>query len=103
NCPLPSHVYSFSLHDALPISELLDWLATELVEQHWSLKAMHRLIVTSATYRQSSTVSPGLVQRDPFNRLLGRGPRFRMEAEMLRDRKSTRLNSSHLGISYAVF
>jgi hypothetical protein len=65
--------------------ELLDWLATELVRQAWSLKAMHRLIVTSATYRQSSSVTPDLVERDPFNRLLARGPRFRMEAEMLRD------------------
>ena len=46
---------------------------------------MHRLIATSATYRQSSTVTPELGERDPFNRLLARGPRFRMEAEMLRD------------------
>lgn len=65
--------------------ELLDWLATEFIRQGWSLKAMHRLIATSATYRQSSTVSADLAERDPFNRLLARGPRFRMEAEMLRD------------------
>jgi hypothetical protein len=65
--------------------ELLDWLATELVQQGWSLKAMHRLIITSATYRQSSRVTPGLYQRDQFNRLLARGPRFRMAAEMVRD------------------
>ena len=65
--------------------ELLDWLATELVARKWSLKAMHRLIVTSATYRQVSTVTPILLERDPDNRLLSRGPRFRMEAEMLRD------------------
>jgi hypothetical protein len=65
--------------------ELLDWLATELVARGWSLKALHRLIVTSATYRQSSDVTPELLERDPFNRLLARGPRFRMEAEMLRD------------------
>jgi hypothetical protein len=65
--------------------ELLDWLATELVRQGWSLKAMHRLIVTSATYRQSSRVTPALYQRDQFNRLLARGPRFRMAAEMVRD------------------
>jgi hypothetical protein len=65
--------------------ELLDWLATELLCQRWSLKAMHRLIATSATYRQASEVAPELVERDPFNRLLARGPRFRMEGEMLRD------------------
>jgi mono/diheme cytochrome c family protein len=65
--------------------ELLDWLATELIRQRWSLKAMHRIIVTSATYRQASTVTPLLKERDPFNRLLARGPRFRIEAEMLRD------------------
>ena len=65
--------------------ELLDWLATEWVRQKWSLKAMHRILVTSATYRQSSAVSADLAVRDPFNRLLARGPRFRMEAEMLRD------------------
>jgi hypothetical protein len=65
--------------------EALDWLATELVRQNWSLKAMHRLIVTSATYRQSSRVTKDLAERDPYNRLLARGPRVRMEAEMLRD------------------
>jgi hypothetical protein len=65
--------------------ELLDWLATEFTRQGWSMKALHRLIVTSATYRQSSKVSPALLERDPYNRLLGRGPRFRMEAEMVRD------------------
>lgn len=64
---------------------LLDWLATELPRRGWSLKAMHRLIVTSATYRQVSRVTPALLERDPYNRLLARGPRFRMEAEMLRD------------------
>jgi mono/diheme cytochrome c family protein len=65
--------------------ELLDWLATEFVRQKWSMKAIHRLIVTSATYRQSSTVTPAMAERDPYNRLLQRGPRFRMEAEMIRD------------------
>jgi hypothetical protein len=65
--------------------ELLDWLATELVARKWSLKSLHRLIVTSATYRQSAAVAPALLERDPYNRLLARGPRFRMEAEMLRD------------------
>ena len=51
----------------------------------WSMKAIHRLIVTSATYCQDSTVSPALQERDPYNRLLARGPRFRVEAEMVRD------------------
>lgn len=65
--------------------ELLDWLATEFPRQKWSMKALHRLIVTSATYRQSSRVSPLLLERDPANRLLARGPRQRLDAEMLRD------------------
>src|SRR5204863_10204863 len=65
--------------------ELLDWLATEFVRQGWSTKALHRLIVTSATYRQRSDVTSELLARDPANRLLARGPRFRMEAEMIRD------------------
>jgi hypothetical protein len=65
--------------------DLLDWLATELTEKGWRMKALHRLIVTSATYRQSSAGAPALIERDPYNRLLARGPRFRMEAEMVRD------------------
>jgi hypothetical protein len=65
--------------------ELLDWLAVEFVKQGWSMKAMHRLIVTSATYQQSSSVSPELLARDPGNRLLARGPRLRLEAELIRD------------------
>ena len=65
--------------------ELLDWLAVELMDRNWSLKAMHRLIVTSATYRQSSHVTPELYERDPYNRLLARGPRFRVDAEIVRD------------------
>jgi hypothetical protein len=65
--------------------ELLDWLATELVRQNWSMKAMHRLIVTSATYRQSSRVTPELQHKDPSNVLLARGPRMRVEAETVRD------------------
>ena len=65
--------------------ELLDWLATELVAKRWDVKAMQRLIVSSATYRQSSSVTPELNQRDPYNRLLARGPRFRLEAEAIRD------------------
>ena len=65
--------------------ELLDWLATEFIAKGWSQKALLRLIVTSSTYRQSSVVTPQLAERDPDNRLLARGPRFRMEAEMVRD------------------
>jgi hypothetical protein len=65
--------------------ELLDWLATEFVRQGWDVKRMQRLIVTSAAYRQSSRVTPALLQRDPENRLLARGPRLRLPAEMIRD------------------
>ncbi|MDQ3650713.1 MAG: PSD1 and planctomycete cytochrome C domain-containing protein [Acidobacteriota bacterium] len=65
--------------------ELLDWLAVELMDKNWSLKSLHRLIVTSATYRQSSKVTPELYTRDPDNRLLARGPRLRVEAETVRD------------------
>ena len=65
--------------------ELLDWLATEFVRSGWDVKAMQKLIVTSQTYRQSSRATPELVQRDPANRLLARGPRVRLPAEMVRD------------------
>jgi hypothetical protein len=65
--------------------DLLDWLATEFVQSKWNVKAMQRLIVTSAVYRQESRVSPELEERDPENRLLARGPRFRLPAEMVRD------------------
>lgn len=65
--------------------ELLDWLATEFMQNGWSTKQILRTIVTSATYRQSSRVSRELFERDPYNRLFARGPRFRMEAELLRD------------------
>ena len=65
--------------------ELLDWLATELVREKWDMKRFLKLLVTSATYRQSSKVTPELAERDPDNRLLARGPRFRMSAEMVRD------------------
>lgn len=65
--------------------ELLDWLATEFPRRGWSLKAMHRLVVHSATYRQRSTATPEQLARDPRNDLLGRGPRFRVEAEVVRD------------------
>jgi hypothetical protein len=65
--------------------ELLDWLATEFVRTGWDMKALQKAIVMSATYRQTSKVSPEMLQRDPENRLLARGPRFRMPAEMVRD------------------
>jgi len=65
--------------------DLLDWLAVDFVKQGWSLKKLHRLIVTSAAYQQSSQIAPELLARDPDNRLLARGPRVRMEAEMIRD------------------
>jgi hypothetical protein len=64
--------------------ELLDWLATEF-RGKWDVKALHRLIVTSAAYRQSSRVAPALRERDPDNRLLARGPRFRLNSFALRD------------------
>jgi hypothetical protein len=65
--------------------ELLDWLATEFIRSGWDVKALQKLIVTSATYRQSSQAGPDLVERDPQNRLLARGPRFRLPAELVRD------------------
>jgi hypothetical protein len=71
--PAPSH------------PELLDWLAVTFMENKWSLKKLHRLIVTSSTYRQTSNVSPELLTLDPNNRLLARGARFRVDAELVRD------------------
>ncbi|HLK13463.1 MAG TPA: DUF1553 domain-containing protein, partial [Fimbriimonadaceae bacterium] len=65
--------------------ELLDWMAVDFMEKGWSVKQMLRLIVTSNTYRQASAETADLVERDPENRLLARGPRFRMSAEMIRD------------------
>jgi hypothetical protein len=65
--------------------ELLDWLATEFIRTGWDVRAMQRLIVTSSTYRQSSVVTPALLEKDPENRLLARGPRGRLPAEMIRD------------------
>jgi hypothetical protein len=86
-CEMPSH------------PELLDWLACEFMQpacddegergnskaKPWSLKHLHRLIVNSSTYRQSSHISPELYERDPYDRLLARGPRFRVEGEIVRD------------------
>jgi hypothetical protein len=65
--------------------ELLDWLATEFRLHGWSRKAMHRLIVTSATYRQSSTARPELLTQDPHNRLLARQASLRLSSEQVRD------------------
>ncbi len=65
--------------------ELLDWLACELMDSGWDIKAMHRLITSSRTYRQQSTLTPELIQKDPSNRLLARGPRMRVEGEIVRD------------------
>ncbi len=72
-CERPSH------------PELLDWLAREFVESGWSIKHIHRLIVNSAVYRQSSKLTPRLQEADPTNRWLARAPRLRVEAETIRD------------------
>ena len=72
-CDLPSH------------PELLDWLAVEFRDKGWSPKGLHKLIVTSATYRQQSKISPELLAKDPYNRLLARGSRLRVDAEAVRD------------------
>ncbi len=65
--------------------ELLDWLAVEFVDTGWDVKRMLRLLVTSAAYRRASDVAPALLAKDPQNRLLARGPRFRLQAELIRD------------------
>lgn len=65
--------------------KLLDWLATEFVRLGWDMKALQKMLVTSATYRQVSHISPELILRDPDNRLLARGPRQRLPAETIRD------------------
>jgi hypothetical protein len=65
--------------------ELLEWLAGWFMDNGWDVKALHRLIVNSATYRQSSQASPELIERDPFNLLLARGPKQRLQAEQIRD------------------
>ncbi len=64
---------------------LLDWLASELIRLEWDVKAFQRMIVTSATYLESSKLTPALLERDPANRLLARSPRLRLSAEMIRD------------------
>ena len=65
--------------------ELLDWLAIEFMEKGWSRKELHRLIVSSATYRQDSDIRSDLLAADPDNILLTRGPRFRLDGEVVRD------------------
>ena len=79
-------VENFGSQGELPSHpELLDWLATEFIRTGWDVKALQKTIVMSATYRQSSRVTPELLQKDPENRLLARGPRVRLPAEMVRD------------------
>jgi len=79
-------VQDFGMQGELPSHpEVLDWLAVEFRDSGWSLKHVHRLIVLSATYRQSSDVSERALGADPDNRLLSRAPRLRLEAEILRD------------------
>jgi hypothetical protein len=76
----------FGYQGSLPTHpELLDWLAAEFMEHEWSLKHLHRTIVLSKTYRQSSTVQPQHLRSDPENYWLGRQSRFRVEAEIVRD------------------
>jgi mono/diheme cytochrome c family protein len=80
--------------------ELLDWLATEFVRQGWSIKSMHRLMMTSSTYRQSSAVTPAIERADPDNKLLTRMPMKRMEAEAVYDSMlliSNQLDESRFG------
>ena len=83
---LVSTLEDFGNQGELPTHpELLDWLAVEFIDSGWDVKAMLRLIATSATYRQSSVASPALREKDPQNELLARGPRHRLPAEMIRD------------------
>lgn len=93
----------FGLQGELPTHpQLLDWLALEFQKQKWSQKAMHRMIVTSAVYRQSNRTTPDRLAKDPENRWLSRAPRFRLEAEMVRDgvlRASGLLSSKMYGPS----
>ena len=76
----------FGVSGSLPSHpELLDWLAVEFVESDWNVKHLFKLMLTSATYRQSARTAPEKLEVDPANELLARGPRFRMDAEMVRD------------------
>ncbi len=79
-------VEDFGMQSEAPSDpELLDWLASEFMRVGWDMKAMHKTIVLSATYQQSSRATAESYQRDPYNRLFARGPRVRLEAEMIRD------------------
>jgi hypothetical protein len=76
----------FGVQGEKPVNpELLDWLASEFIDSGWDVKHLLRLMVTSKAYRQSSKVSPEMVERDPENRLLARGARFRLPSWMIRD------------------
>jgi hypothetical protein len=76
----------FGAQGELPVNpDLLDWLATELIAQKWDTKAFLKMLITSATYRQASRVTPEALERDPENQLVSRGPRNRHTAEMIRD------------------
>lgn len=76
----------FGVQGEVPIyAELLDWLAVEFMESGWDVKGLHRLIVSSATYRQNSAVTKELIEKDPHNRLMARGPRFRLDGFAIRD------------------
>jgi mono/diheme cytochrome c family protein len=76
----------FGVSGELPSNqELLDWLAVEFRETGWDVKRFFKLMVTSSTYRQSAQVTPEKIEKDPDNRLLSRGPRYRLDAEMIRD------------------
>lgn len=80
------NVENFGLQTEIPLHhDLLDWLAVEFMESGWNAKALHKLIVMSATYRQSSRVTPAHLEADPLNKLMSRGARFRMPSWMLRD------------------
>jgi Protein of unknown function (DUF1553) len=77
---------NFGMQGEPPVHpELLDWLATEFIRTGWDVKAIQHLIVTSATYKQSSRATTDLLAKDPENRLLARGPRMRLAAESIRD------------------
>jgi hypothetical protein len=76
----------FGTQGSLPTHpELLDWLAVEFMDRDWDMKGILKLMLTSATYQQSARVTPNLLEKDPRNRLYARGPRQRLEAEMIRD------------------
>jgi len=76
----------FGITGEIPVNpELLDWLAVDLREGGWDVKRFYKQLVTSAAYRQAAVASPEVLEKDPGNRLISRGPRFRMDAEMVRD------------------